>query len=83
MAISKWKDADTTRAREIWSEYQRNHDVSDKSGQTVGIEPGTGRVWLGASIQEVIAQRDAAGCLDPLFFMRIGSPSYYRKGGHR
>jgi hypothetical protein len=31
----------------------------------------------------VIAQRDAAGIATPLFFMRVGSATYYRKGGLR
>jgi hypothetical protein len=83
MAVSTWTDADSKRAREIWSEYQRDHDLEEKTGQTAGIEPVTGRVWLGDSIQDVVTQRDADGCTAPLFFMRIGSGTYYRKGGHR
>jgi hypothetical protein len=80
MDVSIWNEVDSKRARDIWSDYQHHHDVSEKIGQTVGIEPISGRAWFGASIQDVIAQRDAVGCAAPLFFMRIGSASYYRKG---
>lgn len=83
MTLSNWTDADSSRAQEIWSEYQQRHDVSDKVGQTVGIDPASGCVWLGDSVQDVIAQRDAAGSTGPLFFVRVGSSAYYRKGGRR
>lgn len=80
MKVSNWTEADSSRAQEIWSEYQQLHDVSEKVGQTVGIDPVSGRVWFGDSIQDVIAQRDAAGSETPLFFVRVGSATYYRKG---
>jgi hypothetical protein len=83
MTVSNWTVADSNRAQQIWSEYQQHHDVSERAGQTVGIEPVSGCIWFGDSIQDVIAQRDAAGSGDPLFFMRVGSETYYRKGGHR
>ena len=83
MTVSTWTAADSGRAKQIWSEYQQHHDVSKKAGQTAGIEPVSSSVWLGDSIQDVIAQRDAAGSRNPLFFVRVGSETYYRKGGHR
>jgi hypothetical protein len=66
-----------------WTEYEKSHDLSTKIGQTAGIEPVSGRIWFGASIEDVIAQRNSAGSELPLFFERVGSPTYYRKGGHR
>jgi len=83
MTVSNWAAADSDRAQEIWSEYQRRHDLSDKVGQTAGIDPASARVWIGQSIQDVVAQRDAEQCAAPLFFERVGFPSYYRNGGHR
>lgn len=83
MTASSWTEADSNRAQQIWSDYQQQHDLSEKMGQTAGIEPVSGCIWLGGSIQDVIAQRDADGCAAPLFFMRVGSATYYRKGGHR
>jgi hypothetical protein len=83
MTVSTWTQADSNRAQEIWSNYERHHDVSDKTGQTAGIDPASGRVWLGQSIRDVIAHRDAAASDAPLFFVRVGSATYYRKGAHR
>ena len=83
MTVSNWTEADSSRAKQIWSEYRHRHDVLEKTGQTAGIEPVSGTIWFGESIEDVIAQRDAAGSRDPLFFMRVGSETYYRKGGHR
>jgi len=83
MTVSNWTEADSSRAEKIWSEYQRRNDLSKRSGQTAGIDPVSCRIWFGDSIQEVIGQRDADGSAAPLFFMRVGSESYYRKGGHR
>ena len=83
MTISHWTQADSNRAQQIWSEYLRHHDLTGKAGQTVGIDPGNGRLWIGDSIQDVVAQRDAAGSDGPLFFLRVGSASYFRKGGRR
>lgn len=83
MTVSRGTDIDSNRAWEIWSDYQRQHNVSEKQGQTAGIDPATGHVWFGDSIQEVIAQRDAAASHAPLFFVRVGQATYYRKGGHR
>jgi hypothetical protein len=83
MAVANWTKADSNRAREIWSEYQRDHDVSGRVGQTAGIDPSSGRVWLGESVQDVIAQRDAGGIAAPLFLVRVGFATYYRKGDQR
>ncbi len=83
MTVSNWSAANSTRAQEIWSDYQRHHDVSEKVGQTVGIDPISGSLWFGNSIQDVIAKRNADGRDIPLFFVRVGASSYYRKGGHR
>jgi hypothetical protein len=83
MTVSNWTEADSERAQTIWSEYQQRHGTSGKIGRTAGIDPVSGRIWFGDSIQDVIAQRDADGSTAPLFFVRVGSPTYYRKGGHR
>ena len=83
MSVPHWSEADSNRAQEIWSEYEQQHDLSQKVGQTAGIDPATGCIRFGESIQDVIAQRDADGSESPLFFIRVGSPTYYRKVGHR
>ncbi len=83
MTVSNWPEADSNRARQIWSGYLQHHDLSGRAGQTAGIDPVSGRVWLGDSIQDVIGQRDANGSDAPLFFMRVGSSTHYRNGGRR
>ena len=74
---------DTAAGRRIWDDYVKIHDVSSRNGQTAGIDPGSGRIWLGESVERVVAQRNADGFDAPLFFVRVGSPTYYRKGGPR
>lgn len=83
MTVSTWTEQDTASAKQIWADYQKEHDLSGRSGQTAGIDPKTGRIWFGESIADVVAQRDAEGLDSPLRFERIGSEAYYRKGGRR
>ena len=81
MTASAWTESDTAKAEEIWTDYQKHHDLSTCIGRTAGIDPHTGRVWIGESIQDVLSQREADGIDSLLFFERIGSRTYYRKGG--
>jgi len=83
VTVSNWTEADSDRAQEIWADYRLHHDLSKMTGQTAGIDPVSQRVWLGDSIQDVVEQRDAEGIDAPLFFMRVGSATYFRKGGRR
>lgn len=80
---SEWTDADTQRAKDVWEAYQQTHDLTDRKGQTAGIDPRTGEVWIGESALDIVAERDAHGLGSPLFFVRIGYPTYLRKGGRR
>ena len=83
MTASTWTESDTEKAEQIWSDYQKRHDLSTCIGKTAGIDPNTGRVWIGESIRDVLSQRSADGIDSLLFFERIGSKTYYRKGGRR
>ena len=78
-----WSETDTANAEQIWSNYQQHHDLSLDVGKTAGIDPKSGRIWIGNSIQDVLSQRNADGVDSLLFFERIGSKTYYRKGGRR
>jgi hypothetical protein len=75
--------ADVERAKQIWADYQAAHDVSDRKGQAVGIDPQTGQVWFGESATAIWQQMEAQGSARPLVFMRVGSDYYVRKGGRR
>ncbi len=83
MASPASEDVDVERARELWTEYQKSHNVTDKIGQTVGIDPTTGRVWFGRRAIDIADQLDAEGIDRPLYFVRVGYDYYERKGGHR
>ncbi len=83
MELSQWQEEDSAKVKKIWEEYQRQHDLADRIGQTVGIDPMSGRIWFGHSIQEIVSQRDAEGLASPLFFERVGATSYFRKGNRQ
>ena len=80
MPHMEWTESDSSRAKQIWMDYQRQHDLSARIGQTAGIDPDTGRIWFGNSILDVVSQRAAEGLSGPLFFERVGSDTYYQKG---
>jgi len=81
MELSPWTEAESSKAKQIWVAYQQQHDLSERLGQTAGIDPTSGRIWFGESIQDIVTQRDAEGLDSPLFFERVGSETYFRKGG--
>lgn len=83
MSTTSWTEGDTARAVQIWAEYQKEHDVSDRKGQAVGIDPVSGRVWFGESGLAIREQMLAEGIERPFFCLRVGYPYYLRKGGHR
>jgi hypothetical protein len=76
----KWTEADSARALQIWEEYQKQHDVSDRHGQAVGIDPVSGRVWFGASVIDIQKQLDAEGSTAAPLVLRVGKGYYARKG---
>ena len=83
MFVSPWTPEYTEAAERYWSEYQQSHDLSSRVGQTAGIDPTNGQIWFGESIPDVVAQRRAVGLSGPLQFERVGSATYYQKGGRR
>ena len=83
MKRSKWTQADSAKAKKIWVEYLKQHDLSNRIGQTAGIDPKSERIWFGESIRDIVLQRNAEGFSSPLFFERIGSEAYFHKGSHQ
>lgn len=79
MPLAEWSESDSFRAKQIWLDYQRQHDLSGCIGQTAGIDPHSGRIWFGESIPDIVSQRDAEGLESPLFFERVGSKTYFQK----
>jgi hypothetical protein len=83
MATQTWTEADTERAKEVWQKYQLQHDVSDRIGQAVGIDPDSGAVHFGASAGEVVMRLAAEGRQPTLLFLRVGYNHYIKKVGRR
>jgi hypothetical protein len=83
MAQDTWTKTDTEKARQYWEAYQQQHDLSDRQGQTAGIDPVSGRIWFGPSAKAIVAQLGAEGLTLPLYFLRIGRDAYLRKGSQR
>ena len=77
---AEMSDADRQRALHIWEEYQKAHDVSASTGQAVGIDPKSGRLWFGADAREVAAKARADGVSGRLLGIRVGQGFYLRKG---
>jgi hypothetical protein len=83
MTNSPWTEEKTARALRFWAEYQSSHEITDRVGQTVGIDPSEGRIWFGESAADVVGRRDADGIDAPLYLIRVGHDYYLRKGGRR
>ena len=83
MSVSNAQVVDSAKAREIWAQYQRQHDVSARTGQAVGIDPVSGRVWFGLKALDIARQLRAEGIDRPFYCVRVGSDYYGRKGGRQ
>ena len=82
MKHQNWTETDSRKCKQIWAEYQKQHDITQRIGQTAGIDPKSGKIWFGDSIFEIVEHRRTQGLTSPLFFERIGFSAYFRKGGH-
>jgi hypothetical protein len=80
MTVQPISKVDTQRARAIWDDYCRDHDITPLIGQTVGIEPVSGRIWFGESASEVYDKKIADGVNEPMYCVRVGYDYYLRKG---
>ena len=80
MSVANSTAVDSDKAREIWAQYQRQRDVSERIGQAVGIDPVNGRIWFGESAKDIWRQMDEEGIRAPIYCLRVGSDYYGRKG---
>lgn len=74
---------DTEKAKEIWAEYQRTHDLSGMEQLAVGIDPETGEVHFGKSTKEIGHRLESEGRFKPLFYRWVNNPYYFRRGPRR
>ena len=83
MKHPNWTEADSSKCKQIWAEYQKQHDITERIGQTAGIDPKSGKVWFGNSALEIVNKRETEGLTSPLFFQRVGYEAYLWKGRRR
>lgn len=83
MSTMTWSTTDTERALLIWKDYEKQHDLKSRAGQTAGVDPVSERIWFGTSAKDIWLQMQAEGLEAPLYYVRVGSEHYVRKGGRR
>ena len=83
MKHPEWTEDDSRTCKQIWAKYQKQHDITDRIGQTAGIDPKSGQIWFGDSALEIVKKRETEGLTSPLFFERVGYEAYLWKGGRR
>jgi hypothetical protein len=83
IALPRLSEAEISKAKQIWAEYQKEHDVSDRKGQAVGVEPISGRLWFGKRALDIKEQMLADGIDRPFYCVRVGYDYYVRKGGRQ
>ena len=81
MKHSNWTEADSRNAKRIWAEYQKQHDITERIGQTAGIDPKSERIWFGDSAIEIVEHRRAEGLTSPLFLSGWAIPPIFGKAG--
>ncbi len=77
---SEWKPEYSERARTLWQEYEAEHDLASRHGKIAGIDPVSGRIWIGESAVDVAAQMEAEGSEAPVYLVRIGFDHFVHKG---
>ena len=65
-------DPRAERAVAAWQSYQQAHDVSAHADDAVAVDAGTGRVWFGSSVSDVMNRAKKLGVGDSLYVLRIG-----------
>lgn len=63
-------DANMERAKQIWAESQRTHDVAALEGQTVAVDLETARVLTGPSARAIRREHPEVGTRTPLVAVR-------------
>ena len=74
---------DVEKATQVWAEYQLTHDLTNRKGEAVGVDPISGDVFFGRSAGEIIDKLRAEGRFRMLMYWRIGYPWYSRARGVR
>lgn len=80
MTLATWKPDYSTRAIQIWEEFQRKHDLSNQHGKVAAIDPQSERVWIGSSGVDVAEQMQDEGVEASVYLVRVGADHFVRKG---
>jgi hypothetical protein len=83
MATTEQSPLDIERAQEIWDKYTATHDMTALTDKAAGIDPVSGQIWFGESASDIYCRLKSEGRAVPLFFVRVGHDTYWRKGGRR
>ncbi|MYC76815.1 hypothetical protein F4X10_13710 [Candidatus Poribacteria bacterium] len=67
MKHANWTEADSRKCKQIWTEYQKQRDITERIGQTAGIDPKSERIWFGDSALEIVEKRETEDLTSPLF----------------
>src|SRR5262245_11985295 len=74
---------DTEKAKRIWAEYERTHDLGGMQNLAVGIDPESGEVHFGKSMEEIGERLEQEGRFKPLFYRWVNDPAYFHRGVRR
>jgi hypothetical protein len=74
---------DAEKAQQIWAEYERTHDLRGQERLAVGIDPDTGEVHFGKSLEDIGERLEREGRFKPLYYRWVNDPNYYHRGGRR
>ena len=53
MKHPNWTEADSHKCKQIWVEYQKQHDITERIGQTAGIDPALEPIFGRVDINDV------------------------------
>jgi hypothetical protein len=74
---------DVDKAKHVWAEYERTHDLTGMEQMAVGIDPDSGEVHFGKSMEDIVERLDREGRFKPLFYRWVNDPSYFHFGARR
>ena len=53
MALSPRVSVDVDKAKRLWEEYEKTHDLSDQQNLAVGIDADTGEIHFGETAKAI------------------------------
>ena len=83
MALSPRVSVDVDKAKRLWEEYEKTHDLSNQQNLAVGIDADTGEIHFGETAKAISLRLLREGRHKPLFFRWVNNPCYTHKLGRR